>query len=118
MQFKPPATLHLRAQDPEAPAAENDMRLTQQLGLMLDCLADSCPAVREAAVTGVCSCLHRFWEIIPAATSAKMLQDMTGGLGAASAPSPYPQGRPAHGQLRSQLDSSGALVASSFAPNK
>lgn len=34
--------------------------------------------MREAAVEGCCRCLLYFWEIIPAATSAKIIGDITG----------------------------------------
>ncbi|GIL49988.1 hypothetical protein Vafri_6095 [Volvox africanus] len=66
--------------DPEAPPAENNTRLTQQLGFLLESIVDPCAGVREAAVEGCCRCLRYFWEIIPAATSAKMICDMTGKL--------------------------------------
>ncbi|GLC38313.1 hypothetical protein PLESTB_001749400 [Pleodorina starrii] len=66
--------------DPEAPAEENNTRLTQQLALLIDTLADPCPAVREAGVEGCCRCLKFFWEIIPAATSAKIISEMTSKL--------------------------------------
>ncbi|GFR43490.1 hypothetical protein Agub_g4576 [Astrephomene gubernaculifera] len=66
--------------DPEAGAAENNTRMTHQLGLFLESLGDACPSVREAAVESCCRCLKFFWEIIPAATSAKMIGDMTGKL--------------------------------------
>ncbi|KAG2500193.1 hypothetical protein HYH03_001773 [Edaphochlamys debaryana] len=66
--------------DPEAETTENDARLTHQLGLLLESLADPCPAVREAAVGGCAHVLNLFWEIVPAATSAKMIGDMTGKL--------------------------------------
>ncbi|GIL77812.1 hypothetical protein Vretifemale_7305 [Volvox reticuliferus] len=66
--------------DPEAPVAENNTRLTQQLGFLLESLVDPCAAVREAGVEGCCRCLRYFWEIIPAATSAKMICEMTGKL--------------------------------------
>ncbi|KXZ52217.1 hypothetical protein GPECTOR_10g848 [Gonium pectorale] len=68
------------AEDPEAPAEENNTRLMHQLGLLMDSLSDTCPAVREAAVDGCCRCLKYFWEIIPAATSAKMIEEVTGKL--------------------------------------
>ncbi|PNH03936.1 Condensin-2 complex subunit G2 [Tetrabaena socialis] len=66
--------------DPDAPSAEVNARLTQQLGLLLDSLADPCAAVREAAVAGCCHCLNLYWELIPAATSAKVIGELTGKL--------------------------------------
>ncbi|KAG2438530.1 hypothetical protein HXX76_005081 [Chlamydomonas incerta] len=63
--------------DPEAPAAENNTRMTQQMSLLMESLVDSCPAVREAAAAGCCHVLDRYWELIPAATSAKIMSDIT-----------------------------------------
>ncbi|KAG2435481.1 hypothetical protein HYH02_011776 [Chlamydomonas schloesseri] len=63
--------------DLEAPAAENNTRMTQQMSLLMESLVDSCPAVREAAVAACCGVLHKYWELIPAATSAKIMSDIT-----------------------------------------
>ncbi|EFJ53143.1 hypothetical protein VOLCADRAFT_86123 [Volvox carteri f. nagariensis] len=63
--------------DTDAPRDVNNVRLTQQLGFLMDGLADPCPFVREAAVEGCCRCLNFFWEIVPAPTSAKMISEMT-----------------------------------------
>lgn len=71
----------LRYQDPEAPAVENNTRMTQQMSLLMESLADSCPVVREAAAAGCCHVLDRYWELIPAATSAKIMSDITSEFG-------------------------------------
>lgn len=65
-------------QDPDAAADEAAAAMTQQMGLLRDCLSDPCPKVREAAATGICRLLNNYWEIIPAATSALFIKKLTG----------------------------------------
>lgn len=42
-------------------------------------LADPAPAVRAEAVTGVCTLLDRYWELMPHGTVATYLQRLCGG---------------------------------------
>lgn len=51
-----------------------DELLTWQFTVLGAALGDEVPAVRVAAIGGVCAVLDTFWELIPAATTAAFVQ--------------------------------------------
>lgn len=59
---------HMSAQE-----ATGDL-LTRQFAALSAALGDDVPAVRIAAVAGVCAVLDAYWELIPAATTAAFVQ--------------------------------------------
>ena len=65
-------------QDPDASNEETDELLSKQFGQIGDALGDSVPAVRQAAVSGVCKLLNTFWELIPGAVTAGFLKRVAG----------------------------------------
>ncbi|BDA48499.1 Condensin-2 complex subunit G2 [Coccomyxa sp. Obi] len=67
-------------QDPDASNEETDELLSKQFGHLGDALGDSVPAVRQAAVSGVCKLLNTFWELIPGAVTAGFLKRIAGEL--------------------------------------
>jgi hypothetical protein len=62
-----------------------DTLLTRQFVLFSDALSDAAPSVRITAVTGVCTVLNCFWELIPSATAAGYVARLTGEAAAAAA---------------------------------
>ena len=73
--LRPPISV---LQDPEAGNEATGELLARQFGLLRTCLEDPAPAVRAGAVQGTCVLLHRFWELIPAGTSAAFLIRLAG----------------------------------------
>ena len=71
-------TPSLLLQDPEAGNEATGELLARQFGLLGSCLEDQAPAVRAGAVQGTCVLLHRFWELVPAGTSASFLNRLAG----------------------------------------
>ncbi|CAL8463631.1 g3165 [Coccomyxa elongata] len=67
-------------QDPDASNEETDELLSKQFAQLGDALGDSVPAVRQAAVSGVCKLLNTFWELIPGAVTAGFLKRVAGEL--------------------------------------
>lgn len=65
-------------QDPDASNEETDELLSKQFAQLGDALGDSVPAVRQAAVSGVCKLLNTFWELIPGAVTAGFLKRVAG----------------------------------------
>lgn len=65
-------------QDPEAEAEPADELLTRQFTAISDGLGDAAPAVRAAAVGGLCGLLNMFWELLPAPVIAGYLKRITG----------------------------------------
>ena len=57
---------------------ESDELLQQQFEELSKGLQDEAPAVRITAVTGICSVLNTYWELVPAATTAAYLKRLTG----------------------------------------
>jgi len=51
--------------DPEESNEATDARMTEQFAALTRALKDDVPAVRVAAVTGVCKILGKYWEVIP-----------------------------------------------------
>jgi hypothetical protein len=51
-----------------------DDLLTRQFTALSAALGDDVPAVRIAAVAGVCTVLDAYWDLIPAATTADFVQ--------------------------------------------
>jgi hypothetical protein len=56
-----------------------DDLLTRQFTALSAALGDDVPAVRIAAVAGVCTVLDAYWELIPAATTAAFVQRLASG---------------------------------------
>ena len=89
-------------QDSEGTAEESQALLTRQFSMLEACLMDEAPAVRVAAVKGVCCLLNVWWEIVPQATLIGFLRRITGSLRLwplLSPPAPFrvfapPQSRP------------------------
>ena len=71
----PPPTC---SQNPAESNEETDRRLADQFGLLSAALRDDAPAVRAAAVAGVCRILNGFWELIPAAVTAGYIKLIAG----------------------------------------
>ncbi|KAK9826218.1 hypothetical protein WJX74_000685 [Apatococcus lobatus] len=67
-------------QDPEGKPEESEALLARQFKLLDACLVDEAPAVRAAAVKGVCSLLNIWWEIVPQATLIGFLRRISGEL--------------------------------------
>ncbi len=65
-------------QDPDASNEETDELLSKQFAQLGDAFGDSVPAVRQAAVSGVCKLLNTFWELIPGAVTAGFLKRVAG----------------------------------------
>ncbi len=87
------ALCHL--QDPDASNEETDELLSKQFAQLGDALGDAAPAVRAAAVAGVCQLLSTFWELIPAAVTAGFLKRIAG--------ADQPNTIPWHGQTQAKL---------------
>ncbi|XP_002980805.2 condensin-2 complex subunit G2 [Selaginella moellendorffii] len=60
-------------QHPEASKEEKEALIERQFALIEKLLLDPCPDVRSVTVEGACRILRLFWEIIPAANTAKLL---------------------------------------------
>ncbi|KAJ7120632.1 hypothetical protein O6H91_04G021800 [Diphasiastrum complanatum] len=60
-------------QDPEAPKEEKEALLEKQFTLLEKLLFDASPDIRSVAVEGVCRILRLFWEIIPSASTVRLL---------------------------------------------
>jgi hypothetical protein len=71
-------TLATILQDSDASNEETDELLSKQFAQLGDALGDAAPAMRSAAVTGVCHLLNTFWELIPAAVTAGFLKRIAG----------------------------------------
>ncbi|KAK9830117.1 hypothetical protein WJX72_009857 [[Myrmecia] bisecta] len=67
-------------QDPDAANEETDELLSRQFSILGSSLGDEAPAVRVAAVLGLCQLLNVYWELVPAATIASFLQRLAGEL--------------------------------------
>ena len=67
-------------QDCEGTPEESEALLTRQFKLLEACLMDEAPAVRAAAVKGVCSLLNVWWEIMPQAFLIDFLRRIAGEL--------------------------------------
>ena len=65
-------------QDPDASNEEMDELVSGQFEQLGKALGDAVPAVRAAAVTGICTLLNNFWELIPAAITAGFLKRIAG----------------------------------------
>ena len=50
----------------------------QQFQRLTAGLEDPAPAVRVAAIAGICQILNVFWEMVPSATTAAYLKRLTG----------------------------------------
>ena len=57
---------------------EADQLLMQQFQRLTAGLEDPTPAVRVAAIAGICQILNVFWEMVPSATTAAYLKRLTG----------------------------------------
>ena len=57
---------------------EADQLLMQQFQRLTAGLEDPAPAVRVAAIAGICQILNVFWEMVPSATTAAYLKQLTG----------------------------------------
>lgn len=66
--------------DPQEGNEETDRRLGEQFALLTMALRDEVPAVRVAAVHGVCRVLNEYWELIPAAVTAGYIKQLAGEL--------------------------------------
>ena len=66
----PTVRLPFCLQDPDASPEATDELVTRQFKAIEAGLADACPAVRAAVVSGLCGLLNVFWELIPAAVIA------------------------------------------------
>ncbi|KAL2619894.1 hypothetical protein R1flu_000099 [Riccia fluitans] len=60
-------------EDPHSSNEEKESLLEKQFGLLEKLLVDPCPDVRSVAVEVVCRILRLFWEVIPSATTVKLL---------------------------------------------
>jgi condensin-2 complex subunit G2 len=67
-------------QDPEADVEVTDGLLARQAGIISQLMGDAAPAVRAAAVGGICRILNTFWELVPAPTTAAFLAKLVDGL--------------------------------------
>lgn len=67
-------------QDPDADVEETDALLARQAGIINQLMGDAAPAVRAAAVEGICKILNVFWELIPAPTTAAFLAKLVDDL--------------------------------------
>ena len=72
-------------QDSEGTPEESEALLARQFRQLDACLMDEAPAVRAAAVKGVCGLLNVWWEIVPQATLIGFLRRITG-MGPSSPP--------------------------------
>ena len=60
-------------QDPDEDVEETDALLSRQMGHLRRLMEDDSPAVRAAAAEGACRVLNAYWELIPARTTASIL---------------------------------------------
>ena len=60
-------------QDPYEDVEETDALLSRQMGHLRRLMEDDSPAVRAAAAEGACRVLNAYWELIPARTTASIL---------------------------------------------
>ncbi|KAL3681920.1 hypothetical protein R1sor_024876 [Riccia sorocarpa] len=60
-------------EDPHSSNEEKESLLEKQFQLLEKMLMDPCPDVRSVAVEVVCRILRLFWEVIPSATTVKLL---------------------------------------------
>lgn len=66
--------------NPDASAEDTDQLLSLQFKHIAACLTDPCPAVRISAIAATCNILNLYWEIIPAASTSKLMATLTGEL--------------------------------------
>ncbi|CAD7697938.1 unnamed protein product, partial [Ostreobium quekettii] len=67
-------------QNPHASHEDTDDLLAKQFSYFSSALGDSAPAVRIAAVEGICKVLDSFWELIPPSVSMGYLKGIIGRL--------------------------------------
>lgn len=64
--------------DPTAPKQQSDAAMQRNFTALYLLLSDPVPAVRVAAAQGCCRVLSSFWELVPAATTKRILARVAG----------------------------------------